>query len=357
MFPRTNATTGTQAKENQLSEDQRAVAEYFASDVYTHADIRRRRAARGASRDHWPNHSLSPLTSLWLGLIGLSAMLLVAATLAPMLAALLRAAVNPEDHFVVFTLLHQTAVLPAMVGFTFVIVATMFWCGSVAAKFPLAFLLAVPGGCAALGFATPVKHLGLSGSQLAIITVAIYLLIATVAVVLQMWSRWTLSHSRPVDSLRDPTSTRAIMELTTVAALGCTLLMSMNMSDIVEPLLLFAALAVLLTFAALAMIIAVLRVDRRNLFAASLALLFAFSSSAVYSSAIAFDVFGWSKLPRLIVPILGSAAYGTMVICGVFWIAVMWMRGCGWICLSRQDERRVRERDKHSPWRWFRVAQ
>jgi hypothetical protein len=332
------------------SEDQQAIAKYFASETYARTKSRPFRASSRPGRSRWPDRSLAPTTSFVMGLAGLSAMLFVLGTLAPMLTGELNWAMETSDNYVIFTMLDQTMIYPAIIVFAFVAVTPMFWYGSVLLRFVLAAILIVP---ACFGFLSQSDRLDPPGGfPLMFTTVgfATFLTIGAVAVLVQMWSHWTLSHSRQIDAPLAPTGTRSIMELTVVTAVGCFAFLSVDASDFVEMLLLFMALGLCTAVAVLGMLIAFLRPGRRNFFAASISALFAFGGSFIYSGMHAFNAFGWGKLPSMLLPMVGASIYGAAVFGVVMCICVWWLRACGWVCLSRDDERQVRETASQDLW-------
>jgi hypothetical protein len=335
-----------------LSEDQQAIAEYFASETYARSKSRPIGASSRPGRSKWPDRSLAPTTSFVMGLAGLSAMLFILGTLAPMLTGELNWAMKTSDNYVVFTMLDQTMIYPAIMVFTFVAVTPMFWYGSVLLRFVLAAILIVP---ACFGFLSQSDRFDPpSGFPLIFTAVACatFLTIGAIAVLVQMWSHWTLSHSRQIDSPLAPTGTRSIMELTVVTAVGCFAFLSVDTSDsdVVETLLLFMALGFCTAVAVIGMLIAFLRPGRRNFFAASISALFAFGGSFIYSGMHAFKAFGWGELPNMLLPMVVASVYGTAVFGGVMCICIWWLRVCGWVCLSREEERQVRETASQDLW-------
>ena len=347
--------TDAQMSTETLSEDQKAVAEYFASATYNGLGSSPKPLPPLQRRPVWPDRVLSPATSFWVGLCGLSGLLLVCATVSPIMAGGVRGGLDPEIHYLAFSILDQLAMYPTLIALTFAIVTPVFWYGSIIARFSLAALMIVPGYLTFLFTAMQVLHveddfwLTFTAAIL-----AMFLAIAAVPVLVQMSSHWTLSHSRPTDKSYNPTGTRTIMELTVVTALTCAVLMSLNTSEFAETILLYAALGALSSAMVISMLVAFLRPERRNLYAAALSVLFAFGTSFVYSGMHAFEAFGWSELPSVIALIIIASVLGTVAYICFVWVFIWWLRNCGWACISREDEKEVREAEARGPWNhWF----
>jgi hypothetical protein len=231
----------------------------------------------------------------------------------------------------------------------------MFWYGSVLVRFGLALILIVPG---CLGFLISSVWFYSGDDFLSIFTtvaLAMFVVIGVVAVLVQMWSHWTLSHSRPIDSRIAPARTRFIMELTGVAAIGCAVLVSIDTTELAETLLFFTTLSLCSSVAVLGMLIGFLRPQGRNFFAAAVSALFAFGGSFIYSGMHAFREFGWDQLPGMLPEIVLASSYGTVVLVAAMWLCIAWLRGSGWACLHRREEKRLREADRKDLWKfWFR---
>jgi hypothetical protein len=342
---------------SQHSKDRQAIADYFSSETYARRRSRHKVARPAADVPIWPNPVLTPRTSFWMGLCGLSVMLLVFGNAAPILSGALRTVIDANDSYVIFVALDQTAILPALVCFAFAIVTPMFWYGSVLVRFALAIILIVPG---CLGFA--VSSAWLDPTELFLLSftrvvLAMFVVIGVVAVLVQMWSHWTLSHSRPIVSRIERSKTRYIMELTGVAAMAFAAIVSIETDEdeLTEALLFFATLCLLSTGAVLGMLIGFLRPQGRNFVAVAASAMFAFATSFIYAAMHAFEQFGWDKLPDMLPEVMLVSVYGTGVLLAAMWLCVAWLRGSGWACVHRREEKRLREADRKDLWRfWFR---
>lgn len=327
--------------DDSLSEDQRAIAAYHASGDYQRARSRRARSITRPRRRRWPDRELSPSTSFAMGLFGLSCLLLFFAIGAAALTDVLHQSLEAADFYLAFAMLELTFVMPAIVVFSFVVVVPMFWYGSVLLRFTLAALCVVPG---AMCFAVRIDQ-----EELVAATVS-FLIVAALAVLIQMWSHWTLSHSREIDERLAPTGTRSIMELTVVTAFGCFALITLDPGNHVNEVLAAMSIAASIAVAVIAVLIAFLRPGRRNLFAASLVLVFALAGAFVLSGTRAFTAFGWAKLSSTLPLIVVASLYGLFVIAATMWLCVGWLRICGWICLNRDEERQARNSPTEDEW-------
>jgi hypothetical protein len=327
-----------------LSEDQRAIVDYFASDAYLRASSHPRRPARRRRRK-WPDRQLSPTTSFVMGLAGLSGMLLFFGSAAPLLAGALYEGMDASNYYIAFTMFELTIILPAIIVFAFVAVTPMFWYGSVLLRFTLAAILMLPGCFVFLdGFRSQTSRLN------PIVALATFLIIAAVAVLIQMWSRWTLSHSRQIDARLAPTGTRSIMELTVVTAIGCFSLLGGDTSDYLDEMLVSMGIGFCTAVAVIAVLVAFLRPGRRNLFAASIAALFAFAGSFILSGTRAFAAFGWGQLPSMLPSLIALSFYGLILFFTIMWLCIGWLRVCGWICLNREEEKQVLANESREDW-------
>lgn len=350
-----NATTkdvqsSSDASEAAYSEDRQAIAEYYASRTYALTKTRVKRFRRPTERPVWPDRVLSPGTSFGVGLLGLSLVLVGTAALAPILHQGVQLALDPGIYFIAFAMVDQTVVYPVIVGFVFATVTPMFWYGSVLVRCCIAALIVMPG-CVASYF-TLLSTGDVQGFW--VTALAMFCVVGLLPVLIQMVAHWTLSHSRILGEPVNPVGTRSIMELTIVAAIACAILLNVDTTEYKETLLLFTAVAALTSVAVVSMLIALLRVGPRNMLAGGVALLFAFGTSFVYTGMLAFLEYGWASLPKMLGSIVIPALYGTIVMTAIMWAYVWWLRGCGWACISRAEEKEARESESQEPWGyWF----
>jgi len=331
-------------------DDQRAIAEYYASRTYALTATRPQQLRRSPDRPVWPDRVLSPETSFFVGLIGLSVALVAFGAAAPILHQMVIWSVGAGRNFILYAVLDQTMIYPAIMGFVFATVTPMFWYGSVLIRCAMATLIVLPGCIVSYVSSRSLSHF----EGYWITTLALFCVIAAIPVMLQLATQWTLSHSRITAAPATPVGTRNIMELTIVAALGCAFFLRADTSEFVESLLFFSALGALCGVAAISMLIAFLRVGSRNLLAAGVTVVFAFAAAFIFSGMLAFLETGWAALPKMLLPIFASALYGTVALICLMWLYLWWLRSCGWACINKADEKQARESETLEPWGyWF----
>ncbi len=326
-----------------LTEDQRAINEYFESlasgdadqwqgsrQVVPHWDQRDERSSL------WENRDLTPAVSFVLGLVGLNVILIVFATLAPLIMEMMESFVSRPDGFFAMMAFVQVVMLPPIISFSFATVTPMFWYGSVLLRFMVGMLMVLPG-CVIFFL---LMHLvdnppddfwfdfgGVMFTQ--------FLVAGTVALLVQMWSPWTLTHARSDQEPLPPLGLLAMMELTGVAAIGCAVFMFEGFGDIIMGILFFAAMGAISSLAVIAILIAFLREQGRNRWSAAIAFLACFAMAWLMCGFFAVMEFSWDSLAPNSLFVSATALIGSTVIAAVMWLCVSWLRFCGWRCVNR----------------------
>jgi hypothetical protein len=235
----------------------------------------------------------------------------------------------------------QTIGFPAIVGFSFATVTPMFWYGPVLIRFATGILMVMPGSIA---FYAVANHLDRSTGDIWLAFASVmftqFVVAGAVALVIQMWSPWTLIHRRGDHSPLPQLGTRAILELTGVAAIGCAMFMGVEVGSNLEGNLFFAGMGLLSSFAVIAVLIAFLRDFRRNLISALVAFAASFAMAGMMCGFLAISEFGYDSITRYFASFVMATTYGAVVIAGVMWLCVNWLRICGWRCVNRNLEQR-----------------
>jgi hypothetical protein len=327
-----------------LTEDQLAVNEYFES--LPTGDVDRFRASRPASslpdnRDvrssFWEDRDLTPTVSFWMGLTGLNVILVVFAALAPLSMEMMETFVSRPDGFFAMMTFVQVVMFPPIISFSFATVTPMFWYGSVLLRFLVGMLMVVPGCVIFFFLMTLVEGPPPNDFWFAFAGVMFtqFLVAGTVALLVQMWSPWTLTHARSDQGPLPPLGLLAMMELTGIAAIGCAVFMFKGFGDIIMGILFFAAMGAISSLAVIAILIAFLREQGRNRWSAAIAFLACFAMAWLMCGFFAVMEFSWDSLAPNSLFVSATALIGTTVIAAVMWLCVTWLRFCGWRCVNR----------------------
>ena len=326
-----------------LSEDQIAVAEYFASDRY-----QRSKVSKDPTRQPVPTHA-SPLgeqirpglTSFFAGLSGLAAITFVFAVAFPIGIKLLEDLTSGKPAYLFMMFIVQTMFFPPMVGFAFATVGSMFWYGSIALRFVIATLAVLPG---CVGFLVAMTWLEESGPRdfyyaFAMVMFTSFVATAAVALTVQIWSRWTLTHARIDGSALPVPGIRSMIELTGIAAIGFSIFASNDIGDIIDGILFFGAFGLLASAAIISVLIGFLGGGGRRRPAAMISACCAFCVALLPNGFFAVVEYGWDALSTESLLIAGASLYGAALIGCLMWLCVRWLHFCGWRCIHRTTER------------------
>jgi hypothetical protein len=327
-----------------LSEDQRAIAEYFASATY-----RRRSTAPTHTPDQaWVldsvmlDHDVVPTTSLCWGLLGLIGILAFFGFLMPLEIKLVEEFFNTgRPMFAMQSILFQTLLFPPAISFSFATVTPMFWYGSIVLRFAIAALMVFPG-CVAFYLAASWADEFSSHDfwmGFACVMFAHFLTAGTIALTIQMWSPWALSHARPRGAPLPALGTRAMMELTVIAAVGFAVIVSIDSSKYTDGIIFFAVLGCLSSLAVISALIAFLREGSRNYHSAIISAVLAFGSACLLTGFLAVVEFGWQSLIYEAPFVAAVSLYGAVLICAIMWLCLWWLRSCGWSCINRRESK------------------
>jgi hypothetical protein len=341
------STTGR----TSLNEDQQAIAEYFASEAYQR---NKRRAYDPSRRGGWVLENFSlydrdivPTTSFCWGLLGLIGIVTFFGLAMPLEMELVEQIFNTGRPMFAFqAIVFQTLLFPAAISFSFATVTPMFWYGSIVFRFALAALMVLPGCFAFYLAASWTGEFPRGEFWLGFMAVMfVYFLTAgSVALTIQMWSPWALSHARHRDSPLPTLGTRSMMELTVIAAVGFAVIVSIDTGELMEALLFFAALGFMSSLAVISLLIAFLRQGHQNRQAAIISGGFAFGSAFLLTGFLAVMEFGWDSILFNFIMVSAISVYGAVLICGVMWLCLWWLRSCGWLCVNRKEQGRASEK-------------
>jgi hypothetical protein len=327
-----------------LNEDQQAIAEYFASETYQRSKLQ---AHDFPSRSGWALERFSLLdrdivstTSFCWGLLGLVGIVMFFGFAMPLEMELVESIFRTGRPLFAFqAIVFQTLLIPAAVSFSFATVTPMFWYGSIVFRFALAALMVLPGCFAFYLAASWTGELAGGNFWRGFIAIMFvhFLTAGSVALTIQMWSPWALSHARHRDSPLPTLGTRSMMELTVIAAVGFAVMVSIDIGELMGALLFFAALGFMSSLAVISLLIAFLRQGHQNNQAAVISAAFAFGSAFLLTGFMAVMEFGWDSIHFHFILVSAISVYGAVLICGVMWLCLWWLRSCGWLCVNRRE--------------------
>ncbi len=330
-------TQSPESEPSSLSVDQQEIAKYFASERYKQRQV--------IARDHTGSRQLVILAfppafspgppSFFGGLAGLSALTVMFGFLFPILMEAISSVMNRGTpvYWKMMVIL-QSLFFPPIITFSFTAVVPMFWYGSLLIRFALASLVVLPGCFAFLIGFQLVENENI-WYDFAVVMFSCFLAIAAVAVTVQLWTPWTLSHRRLTDQPLPPTGLRSMIELTGLAAIGFAAFVTSDTSEYLVGILFFAALGALAAGAILFVLIALLRESHHNKYAAVISFAFAFATAFVVNGFFAAMEYGWEVLTYEILLVGVVSLYGAIVISGLMWLSLWWLRQCGWSCVNR----------------------
>ena len=151
--------------------------------------------------------------------------------------------------FIVFSMVIQTMLIPPMICYSFLVATIMFWYGSITLRFLGAFSAVFP--CVTVfcvmfyWLDNPPRDFV---SDVAICLFACLLSSAAVALLYQMWTRWSLTHDRNNTDL-PPTGIRSIIELTVICAVAAAFFSGAEIGDVAMGIAFFSIWGLLATLA------------------------------------------------------------------------------------------------------------
>ena len=339
-----NAENTGEASDNR-SEASVTEPEPSATESYDRAELlmEERISPDSTLRDYFKYRRLdSERKSLIAGISGLGAITLLLGVAVPIEVYLLNEFDVGKPTYIWMMILFQSLLLPPMIGFSFTAVTPMFWYGSITVRFVMATAAVLP---ACFGFVialTKIENGTPSGfvHSFSLVMFTSLMTIATVALTVQLWSRWTLSHTRPDVTALPPTGIGSMIELTGVAAVGCAFFMSNDFFEYLEGMLLFGGISFMAAIAIIITQITFLRDGPRSRNAKICGFLFAFAAAFVLNGFFAVTEYGWNALTGGWNFISAASLYGALLTCGVMWVCLRWLRFCGWQCIDRRNPQR-----------------
>jgi len=287
-----------------------------------------------------PKNASVSRTSFLSGLTGIAFALFVVAGSLPIMLEVVESSFRGALTFNVQMVVVQSLVLPLFILICLAATTAMFWYGSLFKRFGMAFLMVLPGFLVFLFSFSLTNGLRDEVSVFASVLFAQLLAGAVVAILIQFWTPWTLSHLRDATSPFPVTGIRSMIELTAIAAIGFTLFKLIDVLRLYEGLIFFAIVGVLGTSACTRAMIVFLCEGKHNRKAIPLAMLATFVLAFAFNGFFAAANFGWGweSIGYNFLPIGLLALYGAAILFGTVWMMLAWLYGCGWRCVDQRKK-------------------
>ncbi|MFN3193184.1 MAG: hypothetical protein ACE361_21920 [Aureliella sp.] len=241
--------------------------------------------------------------------------------------------------FVRFSFIVQSIFYPPVVCFCFTTTTLLFWYGPITLRFIAAccaVLPAVVGFCAFMDFFDNGPTASLWG-DVCVVMIAMLLSSTMVALMIQLWTRWTLTHSKS-QHFAPPTGIQSIIELTVIGAIASLAFTIVDLGYYWIGIAFFAAFGAGGTIAVLCSQIAYLRHEQNATWPYFIGILPAFAccygvnsffAAMEFGGGVATAFTGWYYIGPL-------AVYGTLVVSALVGLQLYLLRKCGWRCIDRR---------------------
>lgn len=323
------------------NEDRAAVAEYLMSDRYRQYKTW---SVESSSREMMPfikSRWCPPGASSFVaGPLGLAFITLVFAILLPIGIEAMQEFTPRRPVYTTMMMIVQTLALPPLIAFAFATVTPMFWYGSVVVRFAMALASTLPA-CIGFGVVLTLFEAGNPDDfwiGFCLVMFTSLLTTAATAVTIQMWSRWTMTHYRVDDESLPRAGTRSMIELTAIAAVGCSVFVSIDLGEYIEGILFFGGLGFISAITITSALIAYFRAGKNRRTAMVIGFLFAFAAAYLLNGFFAATEYGWDVLSMEALLIGSVSLYGAALNIAVMWLCLRWLKACGWRCINRKTE-------------------
>lgn len=239
--------------------------------------------------------------------------------------------------FFVFALVMQTMLIPPMICYSFLIATIMFWYGSITLRFLGAFSAVLPSVtvfCVMFAWLESPPHDFVS--DVALCLFACLLSSAAVALLYQMWTRWSLTHDRNNTDL-PPTGIRSIIELTVICAVAAAFFSGAEIGDVAMGIAFFSIWGLLATLAVIRIQISFLQDADRDWLGIVVGCGFVFLVCLGVNYFFAYMEFGRSAriLRDSAYFVWPLSLYGSLLVAGLLAGQIYWLRKCGWRCIDQ----------------------
>lgn len=288
----------------------------------------------------WPETScvFADSASLLIALAGLSALLFCLAGLLAIAMFLLNELNVPTSPFVLVLFIIQTLLLPPLSSFSFTVTTGMFWFGGILTRFALVLMAVAPAYAVFcwLLYALDEGPDSVFGDVF-VVLFACLMGAAAIAVLVQMWTPWSLVHDIDLDK-PPPTGIRALAELTVLVAVGLAVMSVWDLKAYFEGLVLIGGISVLATVATIGAQVGYLGETKWRWLAFALALMGSLGTSLFLNGFAVFEEYG--RAAGAFISFagiwLGLSLYGWLIVLAMTWVQLRWLKFCGWRCLVKR---------------------
>ncbi|TWU60007.1 hypothetical protein Poly51_02800 [Rubripirellula tenax] len=318
---------------SDLSDDQIAISQYMSSRSY------RRSLLQSGGRTMYARESIVG------GVLSITMLVVAIGLTVALMIAWTQEWLGSLGTFLPMMMAIQTVLVPPMVAISFAVAMAMFWHRPVMLRVLVAIVMTVPGSAtfilvlsAALGeplnrdfwippFACLFAH---------------FLAAGTVAVFVQLFTPWTLSHqSGPRAVSIAPTNLLSLFELTVFFAIGFAVLLAISTEEMILGLAFFAIWGSLSTAAIIYIMTVTLTPETESSDSLRhrrwIAIVFIFLCVVATNVFFAMSMYNWQlslpNLPR----IAASSLYGTALGSGTCEIMVSMLRSSRWTVVNRRS--------------------
>lgn len=274
--------------------------------------------------------------SVAVGLMGLGLLLLFFTGLVPLeIEVIEKSDLFDDNVFWKICIVFMVIAFPALTVAAFAVAVVMFWHVSMIIRFAVAVAMFLPAATALIlgaAFFQGSWSDDLVPSVCALFC-AVFVAAASVGIVFQMCTPWTLTHLRAADQALPRLGTRTLFELTTIIALTCAFVTVLDSDIPVIGLVTFGAVAAIGAVAGICSCMAFLRENSISKGGLIVALSFAFVMAYVFITFVASAEFGWRNALMQVLIVVPLAIFGTAIIAGLMAVCLVWLRRCGWRCV------------------------
>ena len=325
-----------------LSEDRQAIANYFSSDVFCRTKLTTDEYSRFAGQAALPSDSLggSEAASLYGGMAGLYGLGVIFLGVIPMMVigVSLYLPVIGQSTYLAEMLLGQSVLLAPCIVFTFTIVTSLLWCGSIFERMLMAMGALIPAVVAIGILLTLVESVSWDDFQEScLILLTVLMAIALVTVAIQMWTPWTLTHARKKNDALPTTDLQMILELTTVAAISFSIVASQCTEESLLTMAGCGGVGFLLALPTLGVVILFLQDRPLHPIIYGISVTMAIGLALFWNLGVAFQVSNGSVASISGWKIALATCYGALLIYSVMAVCLRWLHRCGWRCVNRRQ--------------------